>query len=80
MKIKVCTWKTCNDRFSEYILTRLENDKTRFNLDSLIIEKSLCMWQCKSWPNIAVDWNIQNYSNPAKASSFALNTNIKKKK
>ena len=82
MKIKVCTWKTCNDRFSEYIITRLKNDKDRFNLDSLEIEESLCMWKCKEGPNIMVDWDIKNYINPSKASEFAFwkNPNKKKKK
>jgi len=79
MKIKVCKWKTCTDRFSHYIITRLENDKSRFNLDSLIIEECLCMWQCISWPNIMVDWNIKNYINPSKASEFLFNNKKKKK-
>lgn len=80
MKIKVCTWSACKDRFSDYIITRLKNDKERFNLDDLVIEESLCMWECKKWPNIKVDENIHNYINPAKASEFALHTNKKKKK
>jgi NADH:ubiquinone oxidoreductase subunit E len=79
MKIKVCTWKTCTERFSEYILTRLKNDKERFNLDKLEIEECMCLWQCSKWPNIVVDWEIQNYMNPAKASEFAFNKNNKKK-
>ncbi len=80
MKIKVCTWKTCTDRFSEYITTRLQSDKIKFNLNKLEIEKCMCLWQCKSWPNIVVEKDIKNFMNPAKASEFAFNTNIKKKK
>lgn len=79
MKIKVCMWKTCKDRFSEYILTRLINDKEKFNLNKLEIEECMCLWQCAKWPNIVVDWNIENYMNPAKASEFAFNKNKKKK-
>jgi NADH:ubiquinone oxidoreductase subunit E len=78
MKIKICKWKTCSDRFSQYITTRLQNDKTRFNIDNLELEDCMCLWQCKSGPNIVVDWNIKNYTSPIKASEFALN--IKKKK
>ena len=78
MKINVCTWKTCNDRFSEYILTRLKNDKNRFNLDSLIIEESKCMWDCKKWPNVKIDGKINNYMNPLKVSSMILNNKKKK--
>ena len=80
MKIKVCRWKTCKDRFSDYIITRLDNDKEKFTLNKLKTEESLCMWQCKKWPNIDVDWDIKNYMNPAKASEFAFNKNNNKKK
>lgn len=79
MKIKVCKWKTCSDRFSQYITTRLLNDKTRFNLENLELEDCMCLWQCKSWPNIVVEKDIKNYMNPAKASEIALNHNKKKK-
>ena len=68
MKIKVCMWKTCKDRFSQYIIDRLINDKTRFNLNNLEIEECMCLWQCSKWPNIVVDNRVINYSNPAKAS------------
>ena len=64
MKIKICTWSTCKDRFSEYIITRLKNDKERFNLDSIEFEECLCLWQCQQWPNIVVDWYIKNYIKP----------------
>ena len=80
MKIKVCMWSACKDRFSEYIITRLKNDKQIFNIDDLIIEESLCMWECKKWPNINVDWNIYNYITPVKASEFVFYKNKKKKK
>ena len=79
MEIKVCKWKTCSDRFSWYISTRLENDKERLKLKKLEISDCLCLWQCKKWPNIVVNWNVENYVNPAKASDFALNKNKKKK-
>ena len=79
MKIKVCTGKTCKDRFSDYIITRLQNDKERFNLDKVTIEECLCTWKCSEWPNVIVDWNPNNYMNPAKASNLALNNNKKKK-
>lgn len=80
MKIKVCTWSACKDRFSDYIITRLKNDKQRFNLNDLEIEESLCMWQCPKWPNIKVDWEIKNYITPSKASEFLFWWAKKKKK
>ena len=73
-------WSSCKDRFAEYIITRLKNDKERFNLGNLEIEESLCMWECKKWPNINVDWNIHNYMNPAKSSEFLFWWVKKKKK
>ncbi len=79
MKISICTWKTCTDRFSEYIITRLKNDKTRFNLEKVFIEESPCMWKCKEWPNVKIDWNIRHYMNPAKVAEAVLNNNKKKK-
>lgn len=73
MKISVCTWQSCKGRFSEYIITRLKNDKERFNLDSLVIEENACIWNCHAWPSILVDWDVRPYMNPAKASFIALN-------
>lgn len=79
MKINVCKWKMCESKFSSYILTRLINDKERFNLDNLIIEETPCIWKCEKWPNIKIDWQLVNYMNPAKASEMVLNTNKKRK-
>ena len=78
MKIQVCMWKTCRSRFGEYIVTRLQNDKQRFNLNNLEVEECLCLWQCKDGPNIVVDKDIKNHMNPAKASECALKNNKKK--
>ena len=83
MKISVCTWQSCKGRFSEYIITRLKNDKERFNLSSLIIEENPCIWNCHAWPSILVDGDVRPYMNPAKASVIAMNnwwTGKKKKK
>ncbi len=80
MKVKVCTWKGCKEKFSEYILTRLKNDKEFYKKDALIIEEFKCMWDCKSGPNMIVDKNIHTHVTPAKASEIVFNTNKKKKK
>ncbi len=70
MEVKVCTWKICSGRFSEYILKRLENDKKNFNLKNVEITESPCMWWCKSWPNIIIqDEKITNM-NPLKANNI----------
>lgn len=54
MKVQVCHGKTCTERFCEYINTRLENDKKKFNLN-LEIENSPCMGQCKRGPNVKIE-------------------------
>lgn len=72
MKIKVCCWSTCKSRFSEYILKRLENDKTKLELENLVIEKISCMWKCEDWPNISINWNIFSKQNPIKTSQLVL--------
>lgn len=68
MKVQVCTWKTCKSKFSNYIITRLENDKQKFDLSSLIIEESPCMWNCKKAPNAIFGKQKEEYVNPSKAS------------
>jgi NADH:ubiquinone oxidoreductase subunit E len=78
MKVQVCHGKTCTERFSEYINTRLENDKAKFGLN-IEIENSPCMGQCKRGPNVKIDGEIHNYCNPAKAAEL-LKPKPKKKK
>ncbi|MFK7780608.1 MAG: (2Fe-2S) ferredoxin domain-containing protein [Candidatus Gracilibacteria bacterium] len=79
MKINVCKGKICDGRFSSYILTRLKNDKKRFNLKNLIIEERECMGICDKGPNIEIDGKAINHMNPAKASEIVLKNNKKKK-
>lgn len=84
MKIKICTWKTCSDRFSEYIIKRLEWDIKRFNLDKVIIEKAACSWNCKVWPIVYFDKHMESRIDPIKASRIMLwktiNNNTSNKK
>ena len=72
IKIKVCCWSNCKSKFSEYILKRIENDKTKLELENLVIEKISCMWKCEDWPNISINWNIFSKQNPIKASQLVL--------
>lgn len=81
MKIQVCKWKTCSDRFSSYIIDRLNNDKSRFNLDKLEIEEVMCLWNCKCWPSVLFNWKLIWSMNPTKASDLvnkSKSTNNKK--
>ena len=70
MKIRVCKWKLCSEKFSNYIISRLQNDINRFNLKDIEIEESLCMWKCSEWPNIYFDNDFYTRVNPLKVSEI----------
>ena len=80
-KVQVCRWKACKTNFSEYIIKRLQGDKERLGLSHLEIEEAKCMGMCKRWPNVVVDEELMNYSEPAKVSERVINwpKKIKKK-
>ncbi len=48
MKVQVCSGKSCKERFSQYIITRIQND-TKFYDDWKGVEviEETCMGQCK---------------------------------
>ncbi len=73
MKIQVCTWRKCKSNFSEYILKRIENDSKKYNLKKIIYEPCLCLWECSKWPNVLIDWKLQNYYDPLKISKVINN-------
>ncbi len=68
MKIEVCFWKTCKEKFANYVFDRVQKDIKMYDLKSIKLEKSHCMWLCKKWPNAKVDWEAINYANWAKVS------------
>lgn len=69
VNVKVCHWKACSSKFSKFIQTRLENDSKLASLKWLFnVEKSPCMWNCKCWPSIKIDWKKIENVNPIKAS------------
>ena len=72
MKIQICTWKTCKSRFSEYILKRLKRDIEKYGFKNILIEEVNCLWFCEKWPNVIVDWKIENYSDPIKISKIVI--------
>lgn len=80
MKVQVCNWKSCKSRFSEYILKRLESDKQKFSLETLNVENCPCMGLCKDWPNISIDWKVENHSEWARISKIVLEKLKVKKK
>ncbi len=70
MDIKVCTGKTCSEKFSKYIITRIKNDTRFYKWKNVRVEESLCMGHCKKGPNIKIEKEIHNYINPARASEL----------
>lgn len=80
MKIWICNGKTCKWKFSEYITKRLNWDIEKFDINNLIIEETKCMWECKKWPNVLVDWKMEHYMTPIKASKIICNKYIQKYK
>lgn len=80
IKIQICSWKSCKLNFSEYIVRRVEWDIFRLNLKNIEFEETMCMWMCKSSPNVKIDWEINNYAEPSKISDRMLNWPKKKKK
>jgi len=72
MKVQVCTGKTCREKFSNYILKRLENDKENFKLDHLIIETCACQKKCEEAPIIIIDGKIEVRMTGIKASKLIM--------
>lgn len=70
MKIQVCTGKSCKGKFSEYIIKRINWDIEKFHLDNVSIESCPCLWDCKIWPNVIIDWKKENYCDPIKVSKI----------
>ncbi len=68
--IKVCHGKTCSEKFSKYILARLEADKDFYGYENISIEKGICMGKCDFWPNVNIDWEIFSAQNPVKSSEI----------
>ncbi|NDK09085.1 hypothetical protein EOM39_07665 [Candidatus Gracilibacteria bacterium] len=73
MKIQVCMGKSCKEKYSEYILKRLERDKERFNLNNVIITTCACIDGCKKGPNVMFDKHIEGNMTPTKASKMMMN-------
>ncbi len=70
MKIQVCTGKRCSEKFSEYIIKRLQNDKIFYDISDIDIQQVSCMGSCESAANIKIDGTLHHYMNPLKASDL----------
>lgn len=71
VKVKICMWKACKNKFCSYIEDRLKAEKERFKQD-VEIETTPCMGDCKIWPNITIDSEKLHKVDPIKASSSVM--------
>lgn len=71
--MKVCTGKSCSERYSRYIVARLVADKAKFDKDDKIaIEECPCRGQCKDGPVFLYEKELFTRGNPVKASETFL--------
>jgi len=78
--IQVCNGKACGGRFSEYIKTRLESDKTFYNLPKVDVVNCPCTGNCKVWPSVIFgNEEVSIYMDPARASQAMVDMFKKKK-
>lgn len=70
MKVKVCMWNSCKNRFANYVVERLMNDKERFNLEKVEIEEVECLGMCDQWPIVKIDKQVLTYATPIKANEM----------
>jgi len=69
MIIKVCTGKSCTERFSPYILGRLLAEKAKYDKENkVVLEECGCQGRCKTGPVVVVDGVISDRMDPVKAS------------
>lgn len=80
MKVQVCMWKKCKERYSEYIYQRLERDKERFDMNNVILSTCACQDKCKEWPVVIFDKKTETRMDPIKASKIMMNKWKQKKK
>ena len=71
MKVQVCTGKMCSERFSSYIIERLNKDKDFFKLKNLEVESCMCTGNCKNGPAVIADGELHLHMNPIKTSDIA---------
>lgn len=71
MKVQVCRGKSCTERHSAYITTRLQADRGFYKYpESLEIEDCFCQGRCKEGSTVVFDGDVQIHMNPIKASEM----------
>lgn len=78
IKIQICNWKNCSQKWNKYIIKRLESDKNFYNYkEEINIEQTTCMWNCKNSINIKIDKEMFSNQNPAETSKIIRNKILK---
>ena len=71
MDIRICTWRSCREKFSHYMIERVKRDKDFYNWkQDISCSESLCLWKCQKWPNISLDGEIHEYMSGVKLSQL----------
>jgi (2Fe-2S) ferredoxin len=72
INVKVCTGRSCTERQSTYIQTRLNADREFYGYsdDEVVIETCMCQGRCKEGPTVVFGADIQIWQNPVKASEL----------
>ncbi|HRI35711.1 MAG TPA: (2Fe-2S) ferredoxin domain-containing protein [bacterium] len=69
--VYVCHGRSCQERFSPYILLRLKNDRERFfPNDDIVLDTCLCRGKCQESPTIEVDGTLYTRMSPIAAGSM----------
>lgn len=73
MHIKVCTGKSCTNRFSPYILKRLLAEKAKYDTGNRsTVDECGCQGSCKTGPVVVIDNTLFDRMDPVKASNLYL--------
>ena len=76
LSLLVCTWRSCRERQSEYVLKRLQNDKWSISeCMDIDISQTLCRGRCKEGPILVEHYDDRmqiehTHINPIKASKI----------
>jgi NADH:ubiquinone oxidoreductase subunit E len=71
INLRVCTGRSCRERFSAYVVARLENDRTKFfPQEDIEIGTCLCRNRCEESPVIETDDGLYTRMNPIAASQL----------
>ncbi len=69
LTVQICKWRSCSERYPDYIAKRLEADKAFYTYgDDVIVEDCFCQGRCKEGPTVVFDNDVQVWQNPVKAS------------